>query len=102
MYFQHPSVPCPGSGGAGTLRTRLLVLAGFLRSQIAALFHPGQIETCGRKFRDFRSGSSAEFDFEDMGPDQFTGCAFVYGEEPIANPVPAVIAVRIVDSYHDL
>ncbi len=82
--------------------TVALVLARFPRGQIAGLLHPGEIKACGRKFRDFRPVSAADLDLEDVSADQFASSTFVHGEETATNPVPAVMAVRVVDAYHDL
>src|SRR6266850_2131824 len=66
------------------------------------MLHTIQIETRGRELRDFGTSSAADFHLEDMSSDQRARGAFVHGEEAVSDPVPAVIAVRVVYSDHHL
>src|ERR1700730_13188119 len=81
---------------------RDLVPAGFFRGQVAGLLDSDQIEAGGRKFRDFGSVLAAQFHLEDAGTDQFASRPFIHGEETAVKPVPAVVAVGVVDAHQDL
>jgi hypothetical protein len=78
------------------------VLAGFFRSQIAGLLHPGEIQAGGGEFRDFGAFAAADCHLEDVRSDQLARGALVHGEETVPNPVPAVIVVGVVDADPDL
>jgi len=79
----------------------VLIPTGFLGCKVAGLLHPREVQAGGREFRDFRSVAAADLYLEDVRAYQRAGGAFVHGEETIANPVPAVVAVGIVNPYHD-
>src|ERR1700739_492062 len=82
-------------------RTSRLVRAGLLRIQVAGLLYAGKIEARGREFGDLRTMAGRDLHFEDVRSNQLTDGAFVHGKETAADPVPAVIAMRVVDANHD-
>src|SRR6202140_5074092 len=98
----------PGPPKTGRARTpgapsrRLLVLARFLRRQIARLSDSIQIQPARRKLRDLTAAPRWKFHLENLGSDQPPNGAFVHGEEVAAHPVPALEIVRVVNADHNL
>jgi len=61
-----------------------------------------ELVRCRRaKIPRFRPVLAAQFHLETRAADQFASRAFIHGEETAANPVPAVVAVGVVDAHQD-
>jgi hypothetical protein len=61
----------------------------------------GKIEAGGRKFRDLVSAAAGNLHVKNLGAEQFARGSFVHGKEAGADPVPAVIVVRVIHAHHD-
>src|ERR1700675_2259782 len=96
----HPKTRRARTPGAPS--RRLLVLARFLRRQIARLSDSIQIQPARRKLRDLTAAPRWKFHLENLGSDQPPNGAFVHGEEVAAHPVPALEIVRVVNADHNL
>src|ERR1700676_5465062 len=78
----------------------MLVFAGLFWSQIAGVADFVNVEACGRELGNLPSAAGWEFDLKHLRSDEAASSAFVHGEEVAALPVPAVIAVIVVDADH--
>src|ERR1700722_2039956 len=91
--MRRPRISCP--------YVSMLVFAGFFWCQIAGVADFVNVQACGGALRNLPSAAGREFDLEPLRTNQPASSAFVHGKEVATLPVPAVIAVIVVDADHD-
>src|ERR1700733_6204292 len=78
-----------------------LVFAGFLWSDVAGLANLIDVQPRWRELSDLPSAARWQRHVEYLRANHATGGALVHRQEMPTNPVPSVIAMRVVDSHLD-
>src|ERR1017187_9844786 len=71
-----------------------------MRSQVADVLYLIQIQPCRRELGNLRTSPRSHFQIEYLGAYDAPNRALVHGKEPAAYPIPALVVVAAVDTYH--